>query len=157
MWDAGTVDDVTWGALALALTVAGGLWTWWAFRHRGAVPGVRGFALTLLPAAAWLTGTLELLGDVSSAVLRWSSRLVFSPSVWLGVALAGLSALLLVVTGIIGARRSRRGVPAGAEPRQVPGPKGSRRGRTGGQAGAASSEDDEFADIEAMLRRRGIE
>jgi len=167
MWDAGAVDDVTWGALALALTVAGGLWTWWAFGHRGPVSGVRGIALTLLPAAAWLTGTLELAGDVASAVSRWSTRIVLSPGFWLGVALAGTSALLLLVTGFIGSRtpkadravegggRDQLGAPA---PKAASGRKGKSRKADPSAGGApAGGADDEFADIEAMLRRRGIE
>lgn len=167
MWDAGAVDDVTWGALALALTVAGGLWTWWAFRHRGPVSGMRGIALTLLPAAAWLTGTLELAGDVAAAVSRWSTRLVLSPGFWVGVALAGTSALLLLVTGFIGSRTPRAGREVGAGGREqqlgATAPQSSgKRGKTqkadpSSGAAPAGGADDEFADIEAMLRRRGIE
>ena len=149
MWDAGAVDDVTWGAAALALTVAGGLYTWWAYRRRGVVPGVRGIALTLLPAAAWLTGTLELAGDVAAAVGRWSARLVLSPSFWVGVSLAGVSALLFLVTGVVGARSgSGRQVESGAA---------KPLGKRSGSPGPATEPDDEFGDIEAMLRRRGIE
>ena len=60
VWETVGVDDVTWGALTLTLTLLGGIWTWLAFRRRGVVSGLRGAAFTLLPAAAWLTGTLQL-------------------------------------------------------------------------------------------------
>ena len=35
------MDDVSWGALALSLTVLGGIYTWWALRHRGVTAAVR--------------------------------------------------------------------------------------------------------------------
>ena len=43
--DAWGVDDVTWGALTLTLTLLGAFWTWLAFRRRGLASGLRGAAL----------------------------------------------------------------------------------------------------------------
>ena len=51
-------------------------------------PAIRGLAITLLPAAAWLTGTLRLFTEIADAVTDWAVHLVFSPKVWLGVILA---------------------------------------------------------------------
>src|SRR5689334_12235075 len=48
---AGGVDDVVWGALTVTLTLLGGLYTWFAFRRRGFVAGLRGVGLTLIPVA----------------------------------------------------------------------------------------------------------
>ena len=73
------MDDVTWGALALVLTMLGGFYTWWAYRNRGATPALRALALTLLPAAAWLTGTLKMFTRIVDAVVDWATDLVFSP------------------------------------------------------------------------------
>ena len=42
VWDAWGVDEVTWGALTLTLTLIGGLWTVYAFRRRGVASGLRG-------------------------------------------------------------------------------------------------------------------
>ena len=71
------MDDVSWGALALSLTVLGGIYTWWALRHRGVTAAVRAAGFTLLPLAAWMTGLLEVFGDVADAFttgsLGWSS------------------------------------------------------------------------------------
>ena len=64
MWDSGPVEATTWAALTAALTVAGAIWTWIAFRRRGAANGLRALGFTLLPAAAWLTGS------AAAAVLR---------------------------------------------------------------------------------------
>ena len=53
----GAMDEAAWGALALALTLLGGIYTWVSSRRRGLAAGVRGAGLTLLPVAAWLTGS----------------------------------------------------------------------------------------------------
>lgn len=142
------MNEVTWGALALALTVLGSFYTWWAFRNRGAAAGTRGAGLTLLPAAAWLTGTLEMFTEIAGSVTDWATHLVFSPVVWAGVVLSGLAVLLFGVSGFL---RSR------AAPAPV---KGRRDGRALPPGRPARSEpvlDDDLADIEAMLKRRGIE
>lgn len=153
---------MTWGALALTLTLAGGAWTWWAFRHRGMASGTRGVALTLLPVAAYLTGTLELAARISSSVTRWATMLVFSPMVWLGVVLAGLSVVLFMVSGLMSDRRDRSETSG---PDALPGDEGrgsrrSRRSRGRLEASEGRGEpaiDDDLADIEAILRKRGIQ
>jgi hypothetical protein len=155
------VDDVTWGALTLTLTAVGGFYTWWAYHHRGATPALRGLALTLLPAAAWLTGTLRMFTRIADAIGDWAVHLAFSPKVWLGVILAAMSVALFFVSGFLrdrgiggGAPKATKatkakpteGAPAKALPRaeQAPGPL------------ATSSDDDLDAEIAAILKRRGI-
>ena len=66
-------------------------------------------AITLLPAAALLTGTLRLGTGSSDAVVDWATALVFNPLLWFGVGLAGLSVVLFGVSGAMAAaaRRSR--------------------------------------------------
>jgi hypothetical protein len=150
------VDDVTWGALALALTMLGGFYTWWTYHNRGATPALRALALTLLPAAAWLTGTLRMFTRIVDAVVDWATHLVFSPAVWLGVILGGLSAVLFVVSGIL----SKRGVGGTARP-TPPKETGSAPGAKAlpkAQAKPASPLDDDGLDdeIAAILKRRGI-
>jgi hypothetical protein len=137
------VDEVTWGALTLTLTALGAVWTWLAFRRRGLASGLRGAAFTLLPPAAFLTGTLEMFSEIGGSVADWATHLVFSPVVWFGIVLAGLSVVLFVVSGAV---RSRQ-LPAGeARPREL---KPSDRK-------AAPVVDDDLAEIEAILRKRGI-
>ena len=46
MWDSGPVEGTTWAALTAALTVAGAIWTWIAFRRRGAANGLRAMGFT---------------------------------------------------------------------------------------------------------------
>ncbi len=136
------MDDVAWGALAVALTVLGGIYTWFAYRRRGLAAGMRGAAFTLLPLAAYLTKTLEMFGEIADAVADWAVDLVFSPRVWLGLVVVGVSGVLFVVSGWLGRRRD-------GKPKQV-------KGEQPRAVGGASGEDDDLADIEAILRSRGI-
>ncbi|MDP2774107.1 MAG: hypothetical protein Q8O61_11185, partial [Nocardioides sp.] len=88
------MDDVTWAALALTLTLLGGIWTWLAYQRRGLPAALKGAGLTLLPLAAYLTKTLQMLTEVGDAVADWATTLVFSPVVWVGVVLGGAAVVL---------------------------------------------------------------
>lgn len=145
----GSIDSVTWQALALVLTLAGILATVLVWRARGAVAGLRMLGFSLLPAAAYLTGTLRLLWEVGDAVAGWAVRLVLSPTVWAGLALAVVSVVLLVATSWLG-RRGR-----GARPAREPELSAGRANRPVRRPVDAPSEDD-LADIEAILKRHGI-
>jgi len=136
------VDEVAWGALTVGLTLLGGIYTWFAYKRRGIGAGLRGAGLTLLPLAAYLTKTLEMFGEIADAVADWAVDLVFSPRVWLGLVVVGVSGVLFVVSGWLGRRRD-------GKPKQV-------KGEQPRAVGGASGEDDDLADIEAILRSRGI-
>jgi hypothetical protein len=143
------VDEVTWGALTLTLTLIGALYTWWAFTRRGAAAGTRGAAFTLLPAAAWLTGTLEMVTEMAGSVADWATHLVFSPLVWAGVVLGGMSVGLFLISGLL---RSRQATP----PATAPLGRKARSLPEGSQPRSAPVVDDDLAEIEALLRKRGI-
>lgn len=146
------MDEVTWAALTLTLTLLGGLWTWLAFRRRGVASGLRGAAFTLLPAAAWLTGTMEMFTEIGGSVADWATHVVFSPVVWAGVVLTGLSVVLF---GVSGALRERGLGSKGSRPTAVSAP--DERPRLGqSRRPAAPPFDDDLADIEALLKKRGI-
>lgn len=149
MWDAGGVDDASWAALTLSLTVLGGVWTWLSFRRRGAASGVRAFGITLLPLAAYLTKTLRMFTEIVEAITSWATRLVFSPSVWLGVLVAGVAVLLLVVGGWLRGRELAAG--RGGSAARVAGSRESKPVQP-----AARTGDPELDEIEALLRKRGI-
>lgn len=149
MWDAGGVDDAAWAALTLSLTVAGGIWTWFAFRNRGLASGLRALGFTLLPLAAYLTKTLQMFTGIASEIGDWASHLVFSPVVWMGIVLAGVSVVLIGVSGRLRGREvvaSER--PAKKQSLPTAGP--------GGKGRPALAQDDDMAEIEALLRKRGI-
>lgn len=152
---------MTWGALTLTLTLVGAVWTWFAFRNRGLASGLRGAGFTLLPAAAWLTGTMEMFTEIGGSVADWATSLVFSPIVWAGVVLTGLSVVLFGVSGALRERgrgakplrrdgRSRGEVGSGADQQQSL-PPATRTSRK-----AEPALDDDLSDIEAILRKRGI-
>lgn len=142
------MDDVTWAILALLLTAAGAAASWWAFTRRGAVAGLSALGWTLLVPAAWLTGVFTLAGRVTRAVALWSSRLVFDPTFWIGVVLAGAGGVLIVATTAM----KRRGLDV--LPAQTDVEKSATRNRTTPEV---SSNGDDLDDIEALLRKRGIE
>ena len=152
------MDDLTWGALALTLTVLGSIWTWVAFRRRGAGSGLRALAFTLLPVAAYLTNTLRMFTRIVEAVADWATSLVFDPGVWIGVVLAGLSVALFAASRFVRARSSRTR-PAAESSR---GPRAAGRRPAAGELPPTRGRgepaiDDDMAEIEALLRRRGIE
>jgi len=146
------VDDASWAALTLSLTVLGGIWTWLSFRRRGLVSGLRALAFTLLPLAAYLTKTLRMFTRIVDAVGDWAVNLAWNPTTWAGIVVTGLSGLLFVVSGAL---RSRGLGRSAKEPR---------RGRAKKQLAAPSApgsepivgRDDDMAEIEALLRKRGI-
>ena len=148
------MDEAAWGALALTLTLLGGIYTWVSYQRRGLAAGVRGAGLTLLPVAAWLTGVLELLTEIGGAIGDWAVDLAFSPTMWLGTALGGLAVVLLVVSGVLAKRGG--GEPEKAKPAKSTGP-GRKALPPAGAAPSAPLVDDGIdAEIEAILRKRGI-
>ena len=139
-------DSAAWGALASALSILLGVVTFFRWRRSGLVAGLRGAAWTILPIAAWLTGVLELGFDLADSIGHWALHLVFSPVVWLGILLAGVSAALFGASALLDGRRRESGPPAALNPA-----KGSPAGRSGGGV-----LDDDLGDIEAILRKHGI-
>ena len=152
-----TLDATTWAALAIVLTLIGAALSWVAWRRRGLAAGLRGLAWTLVPIAAWLTGTLKLAANILGDVIDWGARLVFSPVVWLGVVVAGVAAVLWVVSGVMRAR----GIGVRGEGRAVRSPRAKRvaAAEPGKQPEAKRGREDDLddmADIEAILKKHGI-
>jgi hypothetical protein len=143
-------DSAAGGALAVALSILLGVVTFYRRRSRGLVAGLRGAGWTLLPLAAWLTGVLELAFEVGQSVGDWAVDLVFKPSVWLGIVLAGVAGVLFGAAALLGRRRADE-VPGGRAPALE---RAARRARP--PKGAAAIGDDVLGDIEAILRKHGI-
>jgi hypothetical protein len=185
----GGFDQVAWLPLCTGLTVLGLILSFTVGRRRGASAVIRGIAWSLLPIAAYLTGVLPLVWDTATALAGWVGRLVFSPKVWVGVALAGLAVLLFMISGGMRGRAAARGratrpavegagsrqVPAGTRPALQAG-QASRQPATAGAGATAAARrpaandqakqqakkpedplgDDDFSEVEEILRRRGI-
>jgi hypothetical protein len=157
------------------LTAAGLVLSYFRWRRRGPRSAVRLAAWSLLPLAAYLTGTVTLISRISSAVVHFGGSFVFSTKTWAGVVLAGLAVAMLLTSGgipLTGRRKGKKAAKAGQLPAAAvpdgagarPGaggpaaigagaPKASRKGKRGGPAGA---DDDDLKDVEEILRRRGI-
>jgi heme exporter protein D len=147
------IDTSTWQALGLTLTLLGLVASVLLWRRRGPASGLRGIAWSLLPLAAALTGVLRLAWEIADSVVDWALRLVFSPVVWSGVALAGVSLVLFVVSGFLRRRAAGRG---GRSAEAGTGELTDRSRRPAATAAGTSQEDDELDDIEAILRKHGI-
>jgi hypothetical protein len=123
--------------------------------RRGAVSGLRAVAWSLLPLAAGLTGTLRLAWDILDSIGSWAARLVFSPVVWLGIVVAGVSVVLFVVTGVVRRRQGPapegRKATKGGPGRKAVTAKGGSKGQPQATPGLEGMED-----IEAILRKHGI-
>lgn len=160
-----TFDSVAWFPLCAGLTGVGLVLSWMALRRRGAGAGLRGAAWSLLPLAAYLTGAVEMLWRIGTAIADWVGGFVFSPRVWSGVIVTALAVLLFFVSAALRSRSPDRRAQVGGS--------ADRRGVGGRQQAGATGElqrpptaqparkgkaavDDEFAEIEEILRRRGI-
>lgn len=127
-------DLLLWMPWALALTAMAVVLAVRAYRRGDRLGATSWTGWALLPPALLLTGTLRLVGRVSGAVLDWSASLVFTPTTWVGLALAGTTAVLVGGSRALRRRRQPDAAPA------------ARAGQVG----------DELADVEEILRRHGI-
>ncbi len=152
------MDGATWAALTATLTLLGLAWTWVSFQRRGTTAAMRALGFTLMPVAAYLTGTLEMFTEIAGSVTDWASSLVFNPATWIGIGLAGFGVVLIVVAGVL--RDRQLGRAAGAPDAEVT---GSTRRRAVPEASSTRAPrqepvvDDEMAEIEALLKKRGIQ
>ncbi|WP_316520254.1 hypothetical protein [Kitasatospora brasiliensis] len=132
-----------------------------AYRRRF-LSATRWFAVALLPAGLYLTGLFPLASTIGREFADWATKLVFDPRVWTGIALLGVSAALLATTRWVGRRgaapmegapdRPAAAGPAPERPAVASAPKAPKKP-------AGGKRDDglgDFADIEEILRKRGI-
>jgi membrane protein implicated in regulation of membrane protease activity len=177
-----TYDKIAWLPLCAGLTGLGLVLSYLAYRRRGAGSGLRWAAWSLLPIAAYLTGSVEMFWKMGVAVGDFAKGFAFSPRVWAGIALAGLAVVLFVVSGPVRRRRVGRGQDRQAAESGSGGTRALPQNRAaagGGQlatrpaatvpaAGAAQApakgrkaknaddEDDDLGDVADILRRHGI-
>jgi hypothetical protein len=130
--------------------------------HRGRA--VQGLALALAPVGLYLTGLLLLVWDAVVAVVRWATGNVFDLKAWIGFGVLALCIVLWLVGRVLARRSRRRAKAVSSESKaqgQVAGkvPAGQPAGRTAGKASAQqpAPQDDDMAEIEALLKSRGIQ
>ena len=157
-------NDLTLLPFCVGLTLLGLIGSWFAWRRRGVAAGTRGLAWSLLPVSLYMTGLLKVLWEVVRSVVSWFTHLIFSPTVWAGVALFGVSVVLYVVSGIA---RGRRGdAPAKAQKQPAasageltatgPAPASAKPAKAAKPAKGKQQESSEFDEIEDILKRHGI-
>jgi len=171
-----TYDKIAWLPLCGGLSGLGLILSYLVMRRRGLGSGLRGAAWSLLPLAAYLTGSIEMFWKIGTAIGDFAKGFAFSPKVWSGIALAGLAVVLFVMSGPLRRHRVARGqdkeaaaagtagsvdaaktrqlaprtagVPAVAAPAKAP--VKARKGK------AANDDDDDLGDVADILRRHGI-
>ncbi len=135
----------------------------WRRGNKGRV--VQGIGVVLAPIALYFAGLLTLVWNAVVAVVGWAARIVFTPLVWLGISMLGVCLVLWVVGGIVAKRTGGKEKAADpAAPKQVAGP-GRTAAVTAGKPAAAQPKqkqqqapvDDDLAEIEELLKKRGIE
>jgi hypothetical protein len=143
--------DVVLLPLCIGLALLGVIATGIAWRRGNKGRVVQGVAFALAPVALYFSGLLRLLWNGVAAVVSWASALILSPAVWFGMALLGLCVVLWVVGGIV-ARRSKPAAKA------TSGRSSAAALPAKGRAAAKQPPvDEEMAEIEALLKSRGIE
>lgn len=151
--------------LCAALSAGGlGIAMMTAYRRRF-LAATRIAALSLVPVGLAMAGLVTLGRKVGTAVGHWGADLVFKPTVWVGFGVLAVAALLYGITRLISARlpegsaaaprSAARAAGPSAAPAGAPAPAAlpasDRRARRSSGSGLS-----EFADVEEILKRRGI-
>ncbi|NGN65780.1 hypothetical protein G5C51_17985 [Streptomyces sp. A7024] len=120
-------------------------------------------ALSLLPVGLAMAGLVKLGGKIGKASGEWAADLVFKPTVWAGFGVLAVAVVLWVIARIAGGRAPTRkerkaakaarqpaAAPAASDPAAIaPAPKPAGKKAAGGG-------DEDFSDIEAILKKHGI-
>jgi hypothetical protein len=171
-----TYDKIAWLPLCGGLTGLGLVLSYLVMRRRGMASGLRWAAWSLLPMAAYLTGSIEMFWKMGVAIGDFAKGFVFSPRVWSGIALAGVAVVLFMVSGPL----RRRGVKQGQDKRAAEPGSGTAGAVTAssrtaggqlatrpaspapaqapakGRKGKNADDDDDLGDVADILRRHGI-
>ncbi|WP_399093723.1 hypothetical protein ACGH2B_24240 [Streptomyces sp. BBFR2] len=130
-----------------------------------AVAALTAYRKRFLAATRIAAFALIPVGLAMTGIIDWITGLVLKPTVWAGFGLLAVSAVLFVIgraverrRGGAGSRKERRAArramvaPGAAAPSLGSGPTGP---RPAGKGKSAAPEDD-FSDIEAILKKHGI-
>lgn len=162
--------------LCVGLTLLGVIATGIAWRKGNKGRVIQGAGLALAPLALFFSGLLRLLWNGVVAVVDWTSKIIFSPGVWFGLSLLALCIVLWVVGGFVhrkftpdaDTRKKDAKVAGAGQDKAVTRGKTPQKGQAAttqkgqpAQKGQAQQKadpvDDEMAEIEALLKSRGIE
>lgn len=101
-------SSIAWLPICAGLTAVGLVLSYLYGRRHGHLAMLRGAAWSLLPLAAWLTGSIEMFWKIGVAIGHFADGFVFSPVKWAGIGVAGISALLFLSTRGRGRRKAAR-------------------------------------------------
>lgn len=126
---------------------------------------VQGVAFALAPVALYFSGLLRLAWNGVVAVVDWASHVILSPTVWFGLSLLALCVVLWVAGGFVARRSPKRtrgsktSAPAAGRTASTPAVTAGSSKSNGKKAARqpAPPVDDDMAEIEALLKSRGIE
>jgi hypothetical protein len=131
-------SSIFWLPICAVLTGFGLVLTYYVGRRRGNRAMLRGAAWSLLPIAAYLTGSIEMFWKIGDAIGNFATGFAFSPVKWAGIAVAGAAALLFTATGGRKRRKAAR-LKASARAEQKSAATGSQPGLAPPEAVHASS------------------
>ncbi|MET9775124.1 hypothetical protein ABZ023_12840 [Streptomyces sp. NPDC006367] len=131
------------------------------------IAAVTAYRRRFLTAARIAAYSLIPVGLVMTGIVQWLADTAFSPTAWAGFAVLGVAWLLFMTTRAVerrrgGTRRERRAARAAARPDAVapsastPSLGGSETRQATRPAASAPRGDDDFSDIEAILKKHGI-
>ncbi|NLT29044.1 MAG: hypothetical protein GXX86_01115 [Propionibacterium sp.] len=159
--------------LCIGIAFVGVLWALIAWRRRAGYGGiVHGVAIVLAAVGLYLSGLLPLLWSGAKAVVEWIRSVVPDTTIWTGVSFLGAALLAWVIGIFLKSRNIGRATPEqraaakaarrdGADDRAVTKDGAARPAVTPRQqapAGSGGADDlDDMAEIEAILKGRGIE
>ena len=157
--------DVVLLPLCIGLSLIGVVITVIAFARGRRGRAVQGLALALAPVGLYLTGLLLLVWDAVVAIVRWATGNVFDLKSWIGFGVLALCVVLWLVGGVLARRGRRRAKAVAAEtkgqgrvgagqPERQPAGRGAAKGSAKQQP---APQDDDMAEIEALLKSRGIQ
>jgi hypothetical protein len=133
------------------------------------IAAVAAYRRRFLAATRMVAYSLVPVGLVLTGAVEWVVDTAFSPSAWFGFGLLGAAWLLFMTTRVVERRRGGAGTrkerkaAAGAAQREVVAPAAAAPS-AGGRRGVAQPEakprttgsDEDFSDIEAILKKHGI-
>ncbi len=172
LWHAGDMPavDTVLLPLCVGLTLLGIIATGIAWRRGVKGRVIQGVAVALAPIALYFSGLLRLIWNGVVAIGSWAARIILSPPVWFGLSFL----VLCIVLWVVGAFVARR-FPGTSKKRSVTNQGSATSARStavaagrGGQGKAAAGAgttpagkavapvDDDMAEIEALLKSRGI-